>query len=83
MQPLVEAARQRGDAFVVESRLERVSPVRVAFVQDIARTTGGHRTTCVKARVICAAMNPSTGRPIMPPAELARVFNAEGAPAPT
>ena len=52
-----------GDAFVIESRLSKLSPVRFAFIQDIYRAAD-HK--CVlKSQFDCAAMN-NAGRPILP-----------------
>ena len=68
-----------GDAFAVESRLARVSPVRVAFLQEVVRTSGGGRAVAVTARVVCAAVDASTGKPIMPPPALHALFDPDPA----
>ena len=52
-----------GDAFMVESHLERMTPVRYVFHQEIRR--GKRRELMLSADVICAAMN-ADGRPIVP-----------------
>ena len=52
-----------GDRFVVEVRLERVSPVRLGFRQDIYRLPD-HKTV-VKALIIGTALN-TKGRPQLP-----------------
>ena len=56
-----------GDAFVVESTLQRLSPARFAFLQDIYRTTRKARRLSVTSRCTCAAMN-AAGKPIIPKA---------------
>ncbi len=52
-----------GDAFVVESRLERLSAVKFAFFQDIYRASG--RKLILKSQFDCAAMDDA-GKPILP-----------------
>jgi acyl-CoA thioester hydrolase len=54
-----------GDRFVVEVRLERISPVRIGFRQDICRLPD--RKTVVKALVTGTALN-AKGRPQLPEA---------------
>ena len=62
-----KAPLRSGDAFVIESRLARASPVRFAFLQEIFRGAGATRTLILSANVTCAAMNQA-GRPILPKA---------------
>lgn len=52
-----------GDRFVVEVRLERISPVRIGFRQDIYRLPD--RKVVVKALVTGTALN-AKGRPQLP-----------------
>ncbi|MDU0458983.1 MAG: acyl-CoA thioesterase [Geobacteraceae bacterium] len=54
-----------GDRFVVEVRLERISPVRIGFRQDIYRLPD--RKVVVKALVTGTALN-AKGRPQLPEA---------------
>ena len=54
-----------GDRFVVETRLERASPVRFTFLQEIHRDADHRRTLALKATVVCAAMNQE-GRLMLP-----------------
>lgn len=54
-----------GDRFVVAVRLERISPVRIGFRQDIIRLTD--RKAVVNALVIGTALN-AKGRPQLPEA---------------
>ena len=55
-----------GDTFLVTSRVERLTPVRFVFLQDIHRTTRRTpRILSVTSRFTCAAMN-ATGKPIIP-----------------
>jgi acyl-CoA thioester hydrolase len=54
-----------GDRFVVEVRLERISPVRIGFRQDIYRLPD--RKAVVKALVTGTALN-AKGRPQLPEA---------------
>lgn len=54
-----------GDRFVVKVRLERISPVRIGFRQDIIRLTD--RKAAVNALVIGTALN-AKGRPQLPEA---------------
>jgi len=58
-----KASLVSGDRFVVEVRLERISPVRIGFRQDIYRLP--ERTTVVKALVTGTALN-AKGRPQLP-----------------
>jgi len=51
-----------GDKFSVQLRLERISPIRFAFQQEIIREDG---KPIIKAKVVTAAMNEK-GRPIVP-----------------
>jgi acyl-CoA thioester hydrolase len=52
-----------GDNYRVDLRLERVSRIRFAFVQEIVRLSDNK--TCIQARVITSAMN-ERGRPMFP-----------------
>jgi acyl-CoA thioester hydrolase len=52
-----------GDAFIVGLTLERTSPVRFTFVQDIYRQPD--KKLMLSSRFVCAAMDEG-GRPIMP-----------------
>ncbi|MEJ2698985.1 MAG: acyl-CoA thioesterase, partial [Desulfuromonadales bacterium] len=54
---------QSGDSFWVGTRLERVSPLRFAFLQDIFRSP--EDTLVLQGRVIGTALN-ERGRPKMP-----------------
>jgi len=54
-----------GDRFVVEVRLERISPVRIGFRQDIYRLPD--RKAVIKGLVIGTALN-AKGRPQLPEA---------------
>ena len=54
-----------GDHFVIEVRLERISPVRIGFRQDIYRLPD--RKVAVKALVTGTALN-TKGRPQLPEA---------------
>ena len=54
-----------GDLFTVGVRLERLSPVRFVFLQDLYLTTGRRERLSLTAKVICAAMD-RTGKPMMP-----------------
>lgn len=54
-----------GDRFAIEVRLERISPVRIGFRQDICRLPD--RKEVVKALVIGTALNQK-GRPQLPEA---------------
>ena len=54
-----------GDPFTVCVRLERLSPVRFVFLQDLYLITGGQEILSLTAKVVCAAMD-RTGKPIMP-----------------
>ena len=54
-----------GDRFLVEVRLERISPVRIGFRQDIYRLPD--RKVVVKALVTGTALN-AKGRPQLPEA---------------
>jgi acyl-CoA thioester hydrolase len=54
-----------GDRFVVEVRLERISPVRIGFRQDMYRLPD--RKVVVKALVTGTALN-AKGRPQLPEA---------------
>lgn len=69
-----KAPLRSGDAFVIESRLLKLSPVRFAFLQEIYRAPD--RRLIVKSQFDCAAMNES-GRPILPKA-LEPLFADEG-----
>lgn len=63
-----------GDAFVVEVRMLRTSPVRITFEQTIYRLPD-HKVS-IKAQVTGTALT-ATGRPKLPP-ELAAHLNLEG-----
>ena len=52
------------DAFVVGSRIERRSPVRFVFLQDVVRLEQGHETIAVNAVITCAAID-AHGKPII------------------
>jgi acyl-CoA thioester hydrolase len=52
-----------GDAFIVDCRTERLSPLRFVFVQNIYRKSD-HRLI-IAARVMGTSMN-SAGRPFLP-----------------
>ncbi len=60
------------DRFVVRSRVEQVSRLRFAFLQDIVRLPD--ETLMLSARITGTALN-AAGRPFVP-AELARLFEA-------
>ncbi len=70
-----------GDAVRVESRIERISPVRFAFQQDIYRDGPGERRLALSAKVLCAATDRA-GRPIRPDI-LEPMFAACGGSTPT
>lgn len=71
-----QAPLRSGDAFVVGVRLKRISPIRLAFLQDIHRLCGGQLAEIVRAKIICAAVNRE-GKPTAPTA-LEAVFRACG-----
>lgn len=52
-----------GDCFKVSLRLERISRIRFAFIQEIVRL--GEEKLVVQAKVFTAAMN-ERGRPMLP-----------------
>jgi acyl-CoA thioester hydrolase len=58
-----KASLRSGDSFWVGTRLERVSPLRFAFLQDILRSP--EDTLVLQGRVIGTALN-ERGRPKMP-----------------
>lgn len=60
-----KAPLRSGDVFVVSARLQRLTPVRFAFQQELHRTSPGARQLVLTARIICAAMNQA-GKPIIP-----------------
>jgi len=60
-----------GDTFWIGLNLERVSPIRFAFLQDIFRSTD--QQLVLSARTTGTALNEK-GRPFLPP-ELAGLFN--------
>ncbi len=66
-----------GDAFWVGLNLERVSPLRFVFRQDIVRRDDGR--LALAARTTGTALN-AKGRPFLPP-ELASLFVPAGKPA--
>jgi acyl-CoA thioester hydrolase len=59
-----KAPLRGGDAFWIGLNLERVSPVRFAFLQDIYRTSD--QRLALAARTIGTAVN-ERGRPFLPP----------------
>ena len=59
------------DRFVVRSGVERASPVRFVFAQDIYRLPDESRM--LSARITGTALN-ARGRPFVPP-ELAKIFD--------
>jgi acyl-CoA thioester hydrolase len=65
-----------GDRFAIYVRLERISPVRIGFRQDIYRLPD--RKVAVKALVTGTALN-SNGRPGLPDA-LNRILKSNAAP---
>ena len=70
-----KASLTSGDRFVVEVRLERISPVRIGFRQDIYRLPD--RKLAIKALVTGTALN-AKGRPQLPE-ELKDVLGEGGA----
>ena len=58
-----KAPLRSGDRFTVASHLQRLSPVRVAFLQEITRTSDGKRV--LTAQFDCAAMDDA-GKPMFP-----------------
>lgn len=60
-----------GDRFIVEVSLERISPIRIGFRQDIYRLPD--RKAAIRALVTGTALN-AKGRPQMP-SELAAILN--------
>jgi len=64
-----------GDAFRVELAVERVSPVRFAFVQEIRRGSDG--ALVLAARIVGTALN-ERGRPKLPP-QIVAALGGEGA----
>jgi acyl-CoA thioester hydrolase len=65
-----KAPLRGGDAFWIGLNLERVSPVRFAFLQDVYRSAD--QRLALSARTIGTAVN-ERGRPFLPP-ELAGLF---------
>jgi len=63
-----------GDAFWIGLNLERVSPLRFAFLQDIFRSSD--QRLALSARTIGTALNEK-GRPCLPP-ELGVLLQAAG-----
>ena len=59
-----------GNRFRVDLRMERVTRVRFAFIQEI--TCIDNDKLCIRAKVFAAAMNPQ-GKPIYP-RELEKLF---------
>ncbi len=59
-----QAPLRSGETFVVGLRLERLSPVRFVFAQEITRRSPAPHTI-LTARITCAAMN-AAGKPIIP-----------------
>ena len=59
-----KAPLRSSDAFVVGSRIERRSPVRFVFLQEIVRVEKGRETLAVKAVITCAATD-GRGKPIV------------------
>jgi acyl-CoA thioester hydrolase len=72
-----KAPLRGGDAFWVGLNLERVSPLRFVFLQDIYRRNDAR--LALAARTTGTAIN-SKGRPFLPP-ELAPLFIPAGKPA--
>ena len=62
-----KAPLRTGDAFVVGVNVARLSPVRIAFLQDIRRTSATHKPLILTSTFVCAAMD-TTGKPIFPTA---------------
>ena len=71
-----KAPLRSGDAFIVGLTLERLSPVRFVFLQDIYRRPDAR--LMLASRFTCAAMNDE-GRPIMPRV-IEPLFHAIGSP---
>jgi acyl-CoA thioester hydrolase len=59
------APLRSGDAILVGLNVERVSPVKFAFAQDIWKMNGKAEQLVLASRFVCAAMNRE-GRPILP-----------------
>ena len=59
-----KAPLRSGEAFVVGLRVERLSPVRFVFAQEITRRSKAPRLI-LTARIMCAATNQQ-GKPIIP-----------------
>ena len=62
-----KAPLRTGDAFVVGVNVARLSPVRIAFLQDIHRTSQTDKPLILTSTFVCAAMD-LTGKPIFPTA---------------
>ena len=54
-----------GDRFRVDLRLERLTRIRFAFLQEIHRLGDGEEKLAIRAKVTTAAMNEQ-GRPMFP-----------------
>ncbi len=54
-----------GDAFTVSLRMERLTPVRFGFRQEIHKVAGTRRTLVLASKFVCAAMD-ARGRPMIP-----------------
>jgi acyl-CoA thioester hydrolase len=64
-----------GDRFTVGSSLRRVSRLRFGFRQGILLEPAGRKV--LEARILGAVMDAG-GRPVVPPPEIERLFEAEG-----
>ncbi|MBU1099247.1 MAG: acyl-CoA thioesterase [Bacteroidetes bacterium] len=60
-----------GDEFYVDVKMERVSPIRFAFIQNIYRKSDDK--LCVMGRIIGTALN-ANGRPKLPE-EIEKIFD--------
>jgi len=60
-----KAPLRSGNRFTVGLRMERLSPVRFQFLQDIHRLDGGAPALILTSRFVCAAMD-ARGRPMIP-----------------
>ena len=60
-----KAPLRSGNRFTVGLRMERLSPVRFQFLQEIRRLDGARQTLILTSRFVCAAMD-ARGRPMIP-----------------
>ena len=60
-----KAPLRSGDSIVVGLKLQRVSSVRFAFIQDIWKAGATAQQSILTSRFICAALNRQ-GRPMLP-----------------